>query len=434
MNKQNVSLKSFLIRTCMAMGFMISPLSLVVLGNSAGMMGHWYLWTIPIVAIINLWTAYCYARLPDESGSEAPKIHVKIDSKWVLTALQLASLVPFCIGVSTLILAMAGYALNEIFLYWFPNLLFSICFLILIVAVNFINPSASERLQIISVVIFMGAMMLLLIMGYSNWGDSVFENQNGFHMPYVDWRSLVLVFWLFMAAELAVYHDAVQQNRRSQTFSLMAAFVTAGAIFLLWWQISLHFVPLERLADSTVPHSIAARAISGENGRKIMGVAILTGSFASVNTLLAGVSAVIHSMVRSQQIFPVLNRKMLGGNAVMMILFIGILCMLLTGMAGKDITVTVTRSAFYLWLISHAVFNAFAIRKLLHSSGKKNKRLTLPGSFAVMVYAVGAVVLIATDPDMTISLFFIVGFIVISILTMIFSRLLPYKPVKNLFT
>jgi amino acid transporter len=165
-----------------------------------------------------------------------------------------------------------------------------------------------------------------------------------------------------------------------------------------------------------------------------MGVAILSGSFASVNTLLAGVSAVIPSMVRSRQIFPVLNRKILGKNAAMMIFSIGILCILLTGMAGKDITGTVTRSAFYLWLISYAVFNAFAIRKLLHSSEKKNKRLTLPGFFAVLVYAVGAVVLIATDPDMTISLFFIVGFIVISILTMIFSRLLPYKPVKNLFT
>jgi amino acid transporter len=424
MNEQNVSPKSFLITTCMAMGFMISPLSLVVLGNSAGMMGHWYLWTIPIVAIVNLWTAYCYARFPDESGSEAQKIHAKIDSKWVLTALQLASLVPFCIGVSTLILAMAGYALNEIFLYWFPNLLFSICFLILIVAVNFVNPSASGRLQIISVVIFMGSMMLLLIMGFFNWSEPVFENQSLQHVHHMDWRSLLLIFWLFMAAELAVYNDLVHQKQKSHILShLMAAFVAAVAIFLLWGHISLHFVSSERLADSTVPHSIAARAISGENGRKIMGVAILAGSFASVNTLLAGVSAVIPSMVRSRQIFPVLNRKILGGNAPMMILSVGILCMLLTGMAGKDITVTVTRSAFYIWLISHAFFNVLAIRKLLHSNGKKNKRLTLPGYFAVMVYAVGAVVLIATDPDMTMALFFIVGFIVISILSMIFSRL-----------
>jgi hypothetical protein len=73
----------------------------------------------------------------------------------------------------------------------------------------------------------------------------------------------------------------------------MAAFIACFAIFWLWGYISLHFVLSERLADSTVPHSIAARAISGENGRKIMGAAILTGSFASVNTLLAGVSAVI---------------------------------------------------------------------------------------------------------------------------------------------
>jgi hypothetical protein len=92
-------------------------------------MGRWFLWALPIVAMINLWTAYLYARFFDPNGSADPKIDVEADSKWVLTTLQLSSLVPFCIGASTLILAMAGYALNEIFLYWFPNLLFSICFL-----------------------------------------------------------------------------------------------------------------------------------------------------------------------------------------------------------------------------------------------------------------------------------------------------------------
>jgi hypothetical protein len=422
MNEQNVSPKSFLMTTWFAMGFMISPLSLVILGNSAGMMERWFLWAISVVAMINLWTAYLYARLFDATGSADPNIDVQADSKWVLTTLQLASLVPFCIGASTLILAMAGYALNEIFLYWFPNLLFSICFLVLIVAVNFIIPSVSKSLQKLSVVIFIGSMMLLLIMGFFNREAPAFVNQNVQQMPHVDWRSAVLIFWLFMAAELAVYHDTVQQNRRAQTFSLMAAFIAAGAIFLLWGQISLHFVPSERLADSTVPHSIAARAISGENGRKIMGVAILSGSFASVNTLLAGVSAVIPSMVKSRQIFPLLNRKILGGNAAMMIFSIGILCMLLTGMAGKDITGTLTRSGFYIWLISHAVFNVFAIRKLLRSDGQENKSLMLPGFIAATVYAAGAVVLIATEPDLPIAIAFIAGFILLSIFTMILSR------------
>jgi hypothetical protein len=114
MNEQNMPLKTLFISACMSMGFMISPMSLVILGNSVGLMGHLLLWTLPLIAIINLWTAHLYSRLFHSGGSH-----------WVLTTLQLASLVPFCIGASTLILAMAGYVLNEIFFYWFPNLLFS---------------------------------------------------------------------------------------------------------------------------------------------------------------------------------------------------------------------------------------------------------------------------------------------------------------------
>jgi hypothetical protein len=423
MIEQNMHRKSFLITICMAMGFMISPLSLVILGNGVGLMGRWLLWLLPLIVLVNFWTAHLYARFFHPAGSADPKINVEADSKWVLTTLQLSSLVPFCMVTSTLILAMAGYALNEIFLYWFPNLLFSICLLILIVAVNLISPSTSGRLQVLSVAMFMASMLLLLVLGFLNWEKPVLETPNVPHIAHVDWRAIVLVFWLFMAAELAVYHDVVHKNRQSQLFSLIAAFVAAGAIFLLWGQTSVHFVSPERLVDTTVPHSIVARAISGENGRKIMGVAILTGSFASVNTLLAGVTAVMASMGKVRQIPPVLSRKVIGKNTAMLFLSIGILCMLLTGMAGKDITWTITHSAFYVWLISHAAFNVFAFRQQGYSSGKENKGLVLPGILAAMVYVAGAVVLIVTDLEMTMVLFFIAGFILISILTMIFSRL-----------
>jgi amino acid transporter len=421
MNEQNISRKNLLATACMSMGFMISPLSLVVIGNSAGSMGHWMLWTLPFVAMINLWTASVYTRFLYSSGSPKPKDST-VNSDWILTTLQLASLVPFCIGASTLILAMAGYAFNEIFLFWFPNLLFSICFLILVVTVNLIGSSISRIFQSLSVLIFLGSMLLLLILGIFNWEDPVFDNQNIPSMITVDWRPVILIFWLFMAAELSVYHDKVYQNVRAQTSSLLFAFISCFVIFWLWGLASIYFASLERLAESTVPHSIVARAISGENGRKIMGVAILTGSFASVNTLLAGVTSVMASMAKSRQIFSILNRKVFEGNATMLILFIGILCMLLTGMAGKEITDTFTNSGFYIWLISYAGFNLFVLRQLSHSRPNKYKTLMLAGILSAVIYMVGAVVLIATDPDLLMVITCMVGFFVISIITVVFSR------------
>jgi hypothetical protein len=424
MNEQKMTQKSLLITACMSMGFMISPLSLVVLGNSAGLMGQWLLWILPFIAMINLWTASIYTRFRQvlcPSGSLKPK-ESTLKSKWILSILQLGSLIPFCIGASTLILAMAGYAFNEIFLFWFPNLLFSICFLILVVTVNLIGSSISRSFQSLAVMIFLGSMLLLLILGVLNWEEPVFETQNISFMRSVDLRPVVLVFWLFMAAELSLYHDEVYQNVRAQPFSLLFAFVGCFVIFWLWGLTSLYFASLERLSESTVPHSIVARAISEENGRKIMGIAILTGSFASVNTLLAGVTSVMTFMAKSRHIFSILNRKVFGGNAAMIILFLGILCMLLTGMAGKEITSTLTNSGFYIWLILYAGFNLFALGQLHHSGQNKNKTLMAAGFLAAIIYMVGAAVLIATDPDSLMVIGFMMGFFIFSIIIVAFSR------------
>ncbi len=411
-----------LMTTFMAMGFMISPLSLVILGNGAGLLGRRLLWTLPFIVMISAWTALLYARFLHPAVSVEPKIVLKTDLPWIFSALQLASLVPFCIGASTLILAMAGYALNEIFLYWVPNLLFSICFLVFIVGVNLISPMVSGSFQGISVVIFLGSMLLLLVLGFLNWEKPVFENQIISRIADVDWRALLLLFWLFMAAELSMYNDTLYQGRQAHILSLMTAFAATFAVFWLWGQISLHFAPPERLAETTVPHSIAARAIAGESGRKIMGLVILTGSFASVNALLVGVTAVVASMAKSRQVFPSVNRKGFGGNAAMVFLSVGILCMLLTGMAGKDITETATRSAFCLWLISHAAFYVYAFWQRHQSGGKKKKRFMLPGILTAMVYVAGSVVLIATDPDLSTAIASIIGFILLSMFTIILMR------------
>jgi len=149
---------------------------------------------------------------------------------------------------------------------------------------------------------------------------------------------------------------------------------------------------------------------------------ILTGSFTSVNALLVGVTAVVASMAKSRQVFPSVNRKGFGGNAAMIFLSVGILCMLLTGMAGKDITETATRSAFCLWLISHAAFYVYAFWQLHRSGGKRKKRFMLPGILTAMVYVAGSVVLIATDPDLSTAIAFIIGFILLSMFTTILIR------------
>lgn len=414
---------SFFTTTSIAIGFMISPLSLVILGNSAGNLGKWFLWALPCIAVIHLWTAYLYFWFLNSPDFNEKITINKVDLRWFFTTLQFSSLIPFCIGASTLILAMAGYALNEIFFYWFPNLLFSICFLIFIVALNFLIPDASRHIQKWAVVVFVVSMLILIALGFLNRANQVSEIHEVVQPTYVDWRSMALLFWLFMAADLAYYYDAAYQKRSSFVLiSIITAIIAVVAVFWFWGNVSMNFSSSQRLSDSTVPHSVVARAISGETGRKIMGIAILAGSFASVNTLLMGVSSVVVSKARSGQIFSMLTKKVLQGNMIMVILSIGILSMLIAGMAGKNFTETLCRSAFYLWLISHGILNLYVIRQISGSVKMENRGLVLPGIVAAATFMSGTVVLLVTDPDMLIALILVFVFIVLSAFRTIFLR------------
>ncbi len=411
MDDQNVQKTNLLITTFMITGFMISPLSLVILGNGAGETGFWMLWVLPIFAMLNLRTTYLFKQLFHNENSSYPKIFVRGLRRWIISLLQLSSLVPFCIAVSTLILAKAGFVFNEIFLYWFPNLFFSVCFLVFIVGINIMRPSLSRCLQGISVFIFLGSILFLLISGLVNWEKTIVEAQNTMQSEPLHWRHLILGFWLFMAGELAVYHNTIHQQRPVSLFNIVCAFVVSLVIFISWGKFALHFVSMERLADSTVPHFVVAQAISGEMGQKIMGAAILAGSFASVNLLMAGGSAALAKMARSRQIFPILKNPKLVEKFSMMILFIAILSMLLSGMAGKEITWTIAYSAFYVWLVSYAAFNVFAFQQSRHYA-----------FLSAAIYLGAVAVLIVTDPDLLLVSLFIAGFIIFSGFILILGR------------
>lgn len=422
MNYKNRSYIRYLMTTCMALGVMISPVSFVIFGNGLGVMGYFLLWILPLSAVINFWSTYLYGLFPHGQSPGERTSGSLFRPETIFTPLKLSFIIPFVIGVSTLILATAGYAFNEIFMYWFPNLLFSLVFLVFILTLNLIGPSVAGFFQSLSVITFVGSMVLLVTMGFFNWDKPDMGPHHGMDTAKIDWRTILMAFWIFMAAELAVFHERKFQIHQSNTYFLMAAFIVAFTIFWFWGLISLHFVPTERLTDSTVPHSIVARAVSGENGRKIMGVAIISGSFASVNTLMAGGSATLAIMTRSVQLFPFLNRKIFGGNAAMMIFSIGILFMLLTGMAGKDITGIISLSAFYIWLLSNAAFNGLVFWNMYNDREAKNRWLMPPAILAALVHILAAVVLIATDPDFSAAIAWICGFILLSVLALNYGR------------
>lgn len=413
------------------MGVMVAPLSLPVIGNSAGMLGTSLLWSLPVVAMLNLLTIHRYVTFILPQNAVPSEKHPTSFIQTIIKILQLSALVPFCIAASTLILASSGYTFNETFVRWFPNLLFSVCFLIFILSANIAGEAISKLIHNIAILLFAGSMMLLIGIGLLALEGPLFENINTPSTSSFNGRSFFMLFWLFMAAELAIYHNKQNGNQQTNPYSMFVAFIAAFLIFLLWGVVSMATTPLETLAESTGPQSVTAHLIAGATGRKIIGVALLSGSYAAVNMLLLGTSAVLGISLQ-----PAKNQTQLFGKRLnidfkikWLIFFLSILVliMLLSGMAGKEITFTLKRGAFYIWLIVYAAFN-LAVLEHQVLSRTSGKAFLLANMAASVIYITAFIILISTDPETKAVIAFISVFVVVFALITIAGRYLTKHP------
>ena len=77
---------------------------------------------------------------------------------------------------------------------------------------------------------------------------------------------------------------------------MVGGILLVALIFYLWGVVSIGFVSLDKLADTTIPYAMTAKAIMGQKGRILMGIVILSGTCAAVNALFMGVPKMIASM------------------------------------------------------------------------------------------------------------------------------------------
>jgi amino acid transporter len=131
--------------------------------------------------------------------------------------------------------------------------------------------------------------------------------------------------------------------------------VLAGLVLGVWGLVSVHFVAPARLADSTVPHMLTARAIGGPSGRVVMGIVVLAGTCATVHVLLSAGSRMLAGMA-SQGLLP----AWLGwrqARPALLLLALGPTVMLAMGMAGEPETEVYTRAGVLFWLLHYAAMH-----------------------------------------------------------------------------
>ena len=336
-------MKILLFSLSIPIGVMISPETLVMLGNSAGYNGAIFYLSVAAAAGVSCSCAYClfYPGTEARKGNELALLAGSI-GKVPAAALVLSARLTVTLLAATSVLVTAGFAFNEIFLYWFPNFGFAFLLLGFILVCNLIHTSWAFKLQLLLVVCILTCFSVLLFNGLLY---SPAKNITAQGSQFTSLAAASGALLLFLGFDLII-----NSQLKNKLMPAIGAVCIMCMLFALWGAVSRAYVPAASLAESTLPHLKTARAIMGQNGRLLMGVIVICGATAAVNGLFIYLGQTARDLA-SHEIIP----RFKGENTlhrltcILVSLLIGIFMM--GGLAGEEKLTVYYRGALALWLL-----------------------------------------------------------------------------------
>ncbi len=288
-SKQKTGSDSFLVFV-FAIGIMISPDTLALVGNFFGKTGNIGFFLIIFSAIIYFTLLSQYKQFFIFSSD----IDI-LKSKMGYIPLLILFFVKIIVVIflSTGLLVSSGFVFNEVFLYWFPNFGFAFILLGLLLGLQFLPAKAVLYSQVAFCVIPILGLFILIIAGliqadqfvYFKSGDMDYSAKGFGLSAYF----LPLLFFIGFEMGLPIWNKS-DQNVVKINYTLFMAVIFMGMIFILWGYVLLLHVPVEKLIGTSIPHMIAAKNILGDPGRFIMGTIVISGSLAAIHALFTSIS------------------------------------------------------------------------------------------------------------------------------------------------
>ena len=381
--------RAMVISIAVAMGLIISPESLIVLGSGVGGGGVYFILAISIASI-------CYVpniitqSIAAGAGGETKFLKATIKPLLAGTSL-IASRVGFTLCALPVVMSTAGFVFNETFLYRFPNFLFAHLLLITLALIIVINRRISEVLQVVFITLAISGLLVLSIIGFVRPPEVLLVLSPG------GFPSSVSV--MFTAIFLFVGFDLMYLSGRKapeEATAAITAVMFAVIIFTLWALTSFFHVPLEKLSSTTVPYSRVARAVLGEPGRLVMGVVMISGAAAMANALLMGVGRMMTEMA-SEGMLPggfLIGRKR-DAAPVVFLAGMGVAFMLL-GFAGGERLFLYMRAALLLWVLHYALLHTSVVIALREN--RKGSILAL-SAFGLVFFTISFILLVIMHED-----------------------------------
>lgn len=347
---------SALLSFALGAGWLLSPESLVIAGNSAGNMG-WF--TLPVLTIAALLLGSSgkllkHPQLPNHAGREL-EILTNLTGTIPAVSLILVSCIPLTILAATALLVTSGYTFNEVFLYWFPNFGFSFLLLGLLTALQFFPDKIVFKAQVVFVSIAVLGLSFLALSGISAGGKPVTE---ALQQP-ADFSSTS------SAVLLLLFAGSTLTTNSKRPFLIP---ITGCVILGLWISVSLLYVNPERLASSTIPYMTAARKVMGDPGRQIMGVVVISGTCAALTTLLILCKQMLGNCIQTNAGKALLSAKQQRWLFPPLVaLATGVL--MAKGLAGDELLEILLHGALILWLMYYSLLCLSALLVVKKQTG-----------------------------------------------------------------
>ncbi|WP_458775412.1 hypothetical protein [Desulforhopalus sp. 52FAK] len=392
---------SFFIAGSIFAAWLLSPEALVLVSNLAGTNGL----TAPLFILGAALISYL-ALLLTNYQSEQEKTFP--GEEIILHSFGLAAAGTLAIFLPTGMLVTAGFTFNETFLYWFPNFGFSATLLIVVLLIQLTGEFAVQVAQrLFSSIAAMGVFTIILVGLLSQTGTATPElhsaSREGHYFTHFTFSLLLF---------LGSWHPALRSISPIQLFCILLG----GALFISLWQIvAIHYVPGEKLANSTIAYIFVAREVMGQAGRIIIGITIISGTCAAVNYFFSLTTRYSRKLLNP--ITTSSTHKVATDRLIVLLLATMIAICMASGLAGEPHLEIYIFASLLLWLMSAAVRVSLAwlrTRKIVYT--------ILPATFILAPFY-----LIMTHEDSTSLVIFIAlalcpSFIISSAVTFLGKR------------
>jgi len=365
-----------------ALGLMMSPDNLALLGQLTGHFGYYTFLLIAGTLVLYLIYAHSYAQQYAHCGNPA-------NTWFAFYPLTVRILTAVVMGTGLTV--SSGFVFNEVFVYWFPNFAFAFIMLGLVGVLNFLGPAARAMAQTIFLGTAISGLVLLTAIGLARGPFLATLPKTPDHTIALPWLFLPLLLFVGFDMGLPTGRNSVSR-RNVSVIAVKTAMALFGMLIILWSIAMALHVPGEKLMSTSIAHMIAARHISGQTGRIIMGVVVICGSLAAVNAIFESVARMTAMM--QQQLLPRVTALPKAAIGLMVVI---IAVLLASGFAGEEGLETWIRTAMLLWLVGYGMLSM----RLVTRPSSTDASMPMQSKISLLVAAAtsfsGIAILILTD-------------------------------------